>query len=128
MVDNCGRLINEWDRGTRPGLSAYFLGNGLMLRTYKISPVGPYTSASNAGGIELVDWYNNTVWKFEINTGEQLSHHDAVMMPNGNILILTWELTYRDELVKLGRDPNEIAVENFMWSEKILELKTCRIR
>ena len=123
MIDNCGRLVNEWDRGTRPGLSAYFLDSGLMLRTYKIAPEGPYTSASNAGGIELVDWYNNTVWKYEINTSEQLSHHDAVMMPNGNILILTWELTYRDELVELGRDPNEIAVENYMWSEKILELK-----
>ena len=123
LVDNCGNLINEWDRGTRPGLSAYFLDNGLMMRTYKIDPVGPFTSASNAGGIELVDWDNNVVWQYTINTSEQLSHHDAVMMPNGNILILTWELTYRDELVALGRNPNEIAPENYMWSEKILELK-----
>jgi len=123
LVDNCGNLINEWDRGTRPGISAYFLDNGLMMRTYKVDPVGPYTSASNAGGIELVDWDNNVVWKYEINTAEQLSHHDAVMMPNGNILILTWELTFRDEIIQGGRDPNEIAQQNFMWSEKILELE-----
>ncbi|MGK0315321.1 MAG: hypothetical protein ACI86M_001552 [Saprospiraceae bacterium] len=123
MVDNCGNLINEWDRGTRPGLSAYFLDNGLMLRTYKPTLNGPFTSASNAGGLEVVDWGNNTVWSFEINTAEQLSHHDAVMMPNGNILILTWELTYREELESLGRDPGEIANEDFMWSEKILELQ-----
>jgi len=123
LVDNCGNLINEWDRGTRPGLAAYFLDNGLMLRTYKADLEGPFTSASNAGGLELVDWDNNTVWQYEINTSEQLSHHDAVMMPNGNILVLTWELTYREELVKLGRDPNEIATENYMWSEKILELE-----
>jgi hypothetical protein len=123
MVDNCGNLINEWDRGTRPGLSAYFLDNGLMMRTYKISPIGPYTSASNAGGIELVNWDNEVVWNFEINNSTQLSHHDAVMMPNGNILILVWELTFRDELIEIGRDPNEIAVEGFMWSEKIFELQ-----
>ena len=123
MVDNCGNLINTWDRGTRPGLSAYFLENGLMLRTYKTSLNGPFTSASNAGGLELVDWNNTTIWSYEINSSEQLSHHDAVMMPNGNILVLTWELTYREELVTLGRNPNEISVEDYMWSEKILELE-----
>ncbi|NNE15012.1 MAG: hypothetical protein HKN51_08540 [Saprospiraceae bacterium] len=123
MIDNCGNLINEWDRGTRPGLSAYFLDNGLMLRTYKVDPIGPFTSASNAGGIELVDWNNNVVWNYVINTSEKLSHHDAVMMPNGNMLILTWELTYGDELIRLGRNPNEIAPQYFMWSEKILELE-----
>ncbi len=123
LVDNCGHLINEWDRGTRPGLSAYFLDNGLMLRTYKATLAGPFTSASNAGGLELVDWDNNTIWSYEINSAEQLSHHDAVMMSNGNILVLTWELTYRDELVSLGRNPDEISVEDYMWSEKILEIE-----
>ena len=124
LVDNCGYLINEWDRGTLPGLAAYFLENGLMLRTYKVSPLGPFTSASNAGGLELVDWENNTVWSYEFNTSTWLSHHDAVFMPNGNILVLTWELVYEDELIELGRDPNEIYTEGFMWSEKIIEIET----
>lgn len=123
MVDNCGNLINEWDRGTRPGLSAYFLDNGLMMRTFKATLNGPFTSASNAGGIELVDWENNTIWSYEINTEDHLSHHDAVMMPNGNILILTWKLVYTDQIIELGRDPNEIASEGYMWSERILELE-----
>ena len=123
LVDNCGRLINVWERGTRPGLAAYFLEDGTILRTYKPNTVGPFTSASNSGGIEIVDWDNTVIWKYEINTSTQLSHHDAVKMPNGNILVLTWELTYTDELIALGRDPSEIAPQNFMWSEKILELK-----
>lgn len=122
LVDNCGRLINVWDRGTRPGLAAYFLEDGTILRTYKPNTVGPFTSASNSGGIEIVDWDNTTLWQYEINTSTQLSHHDGIKMPNGNILVLTWELTYSDELITLGRDPNEIAPQNFMWSEKILEL------
>ena len=123
MVDNCGQLINSWDRGTHPGLAAYFLENGLMMRTYKADLEGPFTSASNAGGLELVDWNNNTVWHYEWNTPTALSHHDAVFMPNGNILMLTWELVYADELIEMGRDPNEIAVEGYMWSEKIVEVE-----
>ena len=123
LVDNCGQLVNEWDRGTRPGLAAYFLENGLMFRTFKPPLNGPFTSASNAGGLELVDWNNETIWSYQINTATELSHHDAVYMPNGHFLVLTWELVYTDELVALGRDPNEIAQEGYMWSEKILELE-----
>ena len=123
MVDECGRLVNQWNRGSRPGLAAYFLDNGLMLRTYKPSPIGPFTSASNSGGLELVNWDNETVWSYEINTAESLSHHDATLMPNGNLLVLTWELVFTPELIELGRDPNEIANEGYMWSEKIIEIK-----
>jgi len=123
IVDNCGQLINSWDRGTNPGLAAYFLDNGLLFRTYKTDLEGPFTSASNMGGIELVDWNNNIVWAYEINTATQLSHHDAVYMPNGNVLILTWELVYTNELIELGRDPDEISSEGYMWSEHILELE-----
>jgi hypothetical protein len=123
LVDQCGQLVNVWDRGTRPGLSAYFLDNGLMLRTYKVDPEGPFTSASNAGGLELVDWDNNTVWSYEFNTPTSLSHHDAVYMPNGHILILTWDLVFTEELIELGRDPNEIAEQGFMWSEHVLEVE-----
>ena len=121
IIDNCGRVVNEWDRGTRPGLSAYFLETGLMLRTYKPDPAGPFTSASNSGGLELVDWNNNTVWHYEHNTPTQISHHDAVYMPNGNLLVLTWELVYTAELIEMGRDPDEIAPEGYMWSERIME-------
>lgn len=123
LVDNCGRLANEWDRGTRPGLSAYFLDNGNMLRTYKIPPKGPFTSASNGGGIEMVDWDNNLVWSYELNTEITLSHHDVVYMPNGNILALVWDIISAEELIELGRDPNEISNMGFAWSERILELK-----
>ena len=123
MVNNCGELINVWDRDFRPGLASYFLENGLVMRTYKPNPVGPFNSASNAGGLELVDWNNNTVWSYELNNSEQISHHDAVYMPNGHMLMLTWELVYEADLVELGRDPEEIAAQGFMWSERIIEVE-----
>jgi len=123
MVDNCGNLVNHWDRNFRPGLAAYFLENGTMLRTYKPNPVGPFNSASNSGGLEIVDWDNNTVWSYELNDSENISHHDAVQMPNGNLLMLSWELVFEDELIELGRNPDEIAFQGFMWSERIIEVE-----
>jgi len=123
MVDNCGNLINQWEQGSLPGLAAYFLETGEMLRTYKVDPLGPFISASNAGGVALVDWNNMTNWSYELNTATELSHHDGIMLPNGNVLLLTWELITSDELIEKGRDPNEIAVQGFAWGERIVELK-----
>jgi len=97
------------------GTKAYMVDN--------CGPVGPFTSASNSGGLELVDWDNNTVWSYELNTATQLSHHDAVMMPNGNILMLTWQLIGQAELIELGRDPDEIAPQGFAWNERIIEIE-----
>ena len=94
-----------------------------MFRTYKTQVVGPFTSASNSGGVELVDWDNNLVWRYELNTTTQLSHHDAHYMSNGNVLMLTWELEFTDDLIAWGRDPNQIAPQGFMWSEKIIEIE-----
>ncbi len=123
MVDNCGALVNKWDQNTLPGLAAYFQKSGQMLRTYKVSPTGPFTSASNAGGLALVNWENETVWSYELNTDTELSHHDAVQMPNGNFLMLTWELIFEDELLSLGRAENQIAPQGFSWGERIIEVK-----
>ena len=123
MIDNCGNLVNRWDQGTLPGLAAYFEPNGQMLRTYKPSPNGPFTSASNSGGLALVDWENNTTWSYELNTATELSHHDAIMMPNGNFLMLTWELIFENELIQNGRDPNQIAPQGFAWGERIIEVR-----
>lgn len=54
LIDNCGFLINSWDRSYRPGLSGYLTKTGLMLRTNKVN--NPYYfQASTGGNLELVD-------------------------------------------------------------------------
>lgn len=123
LIDNCGNLINEWDHNERPGLAAYFEEDGLVLRTAKPAPAGPFTSASNSGALELVNWENELIWRGEFNTADWISHHDAIRIPNGNMLVLTWQLEYRDSLIAWGRNPNEISTENYMWSERIIEIE-----
>ena len=37
LIDNCGRVINQWDSDYRAGESAYLLDDGSLLRTARIN-------------------------------------------------------------------------------------------
>ena len=60
LIDNSGRLINAWSDSYMPGLNAYLLENGDLLRTCKV--VNQNFWAGGKGGIiKEIDWYGNFV-------------------------------------------------------------------
>ena len=121
LVDNCGFLVNTWDRGNRPGLSGYLTESGLMLRTNKVN--GPqYSQASTGGNLELVDWNNNTVWSSDFNQFEFIQHHDAKLMPNGNIIYIGWERISPEKQLEYGRRQSDISIP-YLWGEFVQEVK-----
>lgn len=121
LIDNCGFLINSWERNNRPGLSGYLTDTGLMLRTNKVNSP-QYSQASTGGNIELVDWNNNTVWSSDFNTYDYIQHHDAVLMPNGNIIFIGWERISPSKQMEYGRRPSSISYPN-LWGEFVREIK-----
>jgi hypothetical protein len=66
-----------------------------------------------AGGggaiVEIRDWDNTLIWDFEMNNEEERLHHDIAVMPNGNILMIAWEVKTEAEAIQAGRDPALIA-------------------
>lgn len=119
LIDNCGYVINEWERDWGPGLSGYFLDNGLMLRTNDSS--NNFPQASSGGVVELVDWDNKTVWSYNFNeVGVYNQHHDVAYLPNGNLLILGWEVMDIDEQREYGKE--EVSGSD-LWGEFIWEVR-----
>ena len=55
-----------------------------------------------AGAVLELDWDSNIVWEYRY----PLLHHDFERLPNGNTLVLTWELIPEDmvQQVKGGHD------------------------
>lgn len=121
LIDNCGFLVNSWDRQARPGLGGHLTESGLMLRTNKVS-TPQYFQASTGGNLELVDWDNNTVWSSDFNEFEYIQHHDAVLMPNGNIIYIGWERINTAQQIAFGRDPDDLS-QAYLWGEFIQEIK-----
>ncbi|MDP6908568.1 MAG: aryl-sulfate sulfotransferase [Flavobacteriales bacterium] len=120
LIDNCGQVVNSWDSDHRPGLSAYLLEDGSLLRTKNLGNA-TFNSGGSAGGVEHFDWNGNLTWEYEVSSSTECQHHDVEYLPNGNILMVVWELKTEAEAIQAGRDPDE--VENAFWSEKIIEIE-----
>ncbi len=124
LINNCGELIHQWDTGTRlGGNSVELLENGNLLKTSRDNPL-PATAIDGGGGgqwVELIDWDGNVIWEYEYFTPTERAHHDAEILPNGNILLLAWDLHDYNDCIDSGRDPNFLP-DSVIWSEHIIEI------
>lgn len=125
LIDNCGREVNRWESEFFPAASVYLLDNGLLLRTANTSlDANPVFQIGGAGErAQLMDWDGNIVWDFVYSDSTHRMHHDIEPLPNGNVLILSWELKTYDEAIAAGRDP-ALLPDSVVWSEQVIEVDT----
>ncbi len=122
IIDKCGKQVHQWTASAyAPGAATYFLPDGSLIRAGKIG--NPRFVAGGTGGIiEQFDWDGKKIWSYEVSDSLQCSHHDFVVMPNGNILMTVWALKMKDEALANGRKPALVGLKNVL-SEKLIELK-----
>lgn len=125
LVDNCGQIVHSWEdiEPTVPGNSAYITEKGQLIRCKRRQ-----TSAVNdpiwAGGggetVEILDWDGVSEASFTLNDSLMRLHHDIAPMPNGNVLMIAWELKSLEQSVEAGRNP-ALLDQDKLWPEVILE-------
>ena len=122
LINNNGKIVNQWKSNYSAGQSVYLLENGNLLRAAEIPSKGRFTMPSVGGGVELFDWDGKLIWSYIYSTPTKTQHHDVYPMPNGNILILALEVINEAEAIQMGR---KLITPPFkqLYNEKILELK-----
>lgn len=127
LMDNNGRVIHTWESEYRPAQLAYLLPNGNLLRTggYGLAGNGTFRGGGAGYLLEEFNWDGEKVWEFEYASDQHLMHHDVEPLPNGNVLILAWEMKTKEEAVAAGRNP-EILRDDELWSEHVIEVKPTR--
>ena len=125
LLNECGQIVHQWmdEPGFNPGNSAYILENGNLVKCKRKS-----TSAVNdpiwAGGggetVEIRTWENELLASFTLNDSLFRLHHDVAPLPNGNVLMISWELKTKEEAIKAGRTPENLDQDK-LWPEAILE-------
>ena len=123
LMDNDGRVVREWKSEFRPS-SVYLESNGHILRasTYGREGNGTFHGGGAGHCVEEFDWDGNLLWQFVYSSENYLMHHDIERLPNGNVLILAWEMKTEAEALQAGRDP-ELLEDGEVWSEHIIEVK-----
>jgi len=121
LIDNCGLKVNEWESAYKPGLSAYLLENGNLLRTIRVAGT-VFVSGGSGGGMEIHDWNGNLKWRYLYSENfVDHQHHDVEYLPNGNILLIAWEYMTMEEAIEAGRDSSLLSTS--FWPDKIVEIK-----
>lgn len=122
LIDLEGHVVHSWSTERQPSQAAYLLDDGSLLRTAKIPNETFKVKGGPAGGIQKFDWDGNLVWDYIVSDHQMLTHHDIEPLPNGNVLVVAWELKTRDEAIAAGRDPEKLDGDA-LWPEAVLEIQ-----
>ncbi len=125
LVDMDGKVVHEWKTELPPGASDYFLANGHLLRCKRIEDTPVFHGGGTGGGVQELDWDGKVVWEYTLATETQHHHHDIRPMPNGHILVITWEKFTKEEAIARGRDPEQVGDEG-LWPDAVLEIEPTR--
>lgn len=121
LINNCGELVHDWECSTKPGSATYLMRDGSLFRAGQLNNLKIH--AGGAGGlIEQYSWGNQLLWQFTYNSTTVRAHHDFQVLPNGNILVLAWEVKSQEEAIQNGRNP-AFLTEGKLWPEHIVEIQ-----
>jgi hypothetical protein len=121
LIDMNGLLVNKWESNYQPGQSVYLLENGNLLRTMFVNNQ-TFKAGGAGGGVQEIDWDGDIIWEYQYSSDTYLHHHDVEMLPNGNVLMIAWELKSRTECIDAGRNPS-LLVDNELWPDLIIEVE-----
>jgi len=124
LIDNEGRIINTWKSDYRPAHSVYLLENGHLLRTGAMGPRenSTFGGGGSGGHVQVFTWDGELLWDYVYSSDKYLLHHDIEYMPNGNILMIAWEMKNKNELIAAGRNPEMIG-DKGLWVDHVIEVK-----
>jgi hypothetical protein len=122
LIDMQGRVVRAWVSKYTAGQEAYLLKNGHLLRAAAVDSREQALGGAGQGGrVQEFDWDGGLVWDFKFHDERRISHHDICPLPNGNVLLIVWELKTADEAIAAGRKP--VTVRGPWLVDSLVEVK-----
>lgn len=109
--------IKTWSLTGSTGYSAYLLPGGDLLRSV-MNTGNSFSGGGITGRIQKVNYAGTILWDYVYSTSTYCMHHDICPMPNGNVLIISYESKTASEVAAAGG-----TFGSTVWSEKIVELQ-----
>ncbi len=117
LLDKTGKKLHEWKFDLKLGNDAQLLPSGQVLAIFKSETATIKFGGGYAGVIRLINPDSSVEWEYVYESPEYLSHHDAELLPNGNLLFLAWEKIPSSVAQEAG-----VNAEYDIYPEKILEV------
>jgi hypothetical protein len=117
LLNMAGSVYHTWTFASsqKTSYSTYMEPGGTLVRT--VSGTNTVFSGPISVAVQKVDWNGNVIWHYAHSSSTYCLHHDICPMPNGNVLMIAYELKTQSEVSQAG-----CTLNISMWSEKIIEV------
>ncbi len=122
IINTKGETMHSWESESIQGLPVYLLENGNLIRGYSSFTNTRFIAGGVTGRVEILDWNNTQLWDFSYSTSQYCLHHDIEILPNGNILMTSWNYKTAAEAIQAGRNPNTLHHQQ-LWPDSIIEVR-----
>ncbi len=102
ILSQNGNIVHTWDHDCSAASMPYFNNNDILVRPCEVEY--PVIDLPGTGGrIQKLNWLGEILWDFTFSTDSTQQHHDIEILPNGNILLLAWEIKSQTEAINAGK-------------------------
>lgn len=117
LLDLNNNIVKSWSHTRSGGYSVYLLRNGDLMRP-ALSTNSNINGGAAAGIVQKYSWGGALIWEYTYSSNLVRTHHDICPMPNGNVLLIAWEVKSAAEAVAAGL--NHSAT---IWPDHIIEVQ-----
>ena len=118
LIDASGNIAHRWNCSTSASYAMQMKENGNIVRG-AVASGNQLNGAAVGGMVQELDSLANVVWEFRYSSASYVSHHDLTVLPNGNVLLIAWEVKNRTELDSMGFTGNNSS----RWPTHIVEVQ-----
>lgn len=119
LIDTNSTTIKTWTLTGGTGYSSYLTPGGTLVRSVKVTN-STFNGGGACGRIQKVDYAGNLIWDYTHSSSTYYTHHDHCPLPNGNVLLIAYELKTQTDLAAAGGTNTALST---IWPEKIIEVQ-----
>ncbi|MEX0275037.1 MAG: aryl-sulfate sulfotransferase, partial [Flavobacteriaceae bacterium] len=136
LMDKKSAILHEWDLPTGIGNDVELLPDGRLVGIMKAED--PKIEYGGQGGkLQFVSPDSTVEWNFDYSTEEYITHHDAELLPNGNVITIVWEKktmaeaelagsslgidVFPESIIEIDPSTDEIVWEWHAWDHLVQE-------
>lgn len=116
LRDMNNNLIHTWTSTRNGGYSQYMMPDGSIYRS-AVSGTS-FNGGGATGMIQKLSWSGSVLWEYTYSNTSYRLHHDFCVMPNGNVLMIAWELKTAAQCVAAGLNHS-----SSLWPDHIIEVQ-----
>jgi hypothetical protein len=116
LMNKNGIIEHEWQLNRRLGKDAQLLPSGELLAVMMVDSTD-IGFGGQAGIIQRIGPGSSVEWEFSYAADSYITHHDAEILPNGNIITLVWEQLPKTTALQAGS-----KMDLDIYTEAIIEI------